>query len=177
MFDAVDPIVMHSPSDDEDSTTECPGCSTAFKPKRSNQRYCTRECQQSTSRNASRGDRSKEHKQRSWQHYERAHRLTEMIYTTPPQDRLGMMKHILEFIPHDAGLRNILTDPELQKKPPRADNRMNIAKAANAYTQRFFGLAIKRYIKAVRARQEPEGVCLQDKQQNLPQENRKETQQ
>lgn len=165
MFDAVDPIVMPRPSDDEDSTTECPGCSTAFTPKRSNQRYCTRECQQSTSRNASREDRSKENKERSWHHYERAHRLTEMIYTTPPQERLGMMKHILEFIPHDAGLRNILTDPELHMKPPRADGRMNVAKAANAYTHTFFGLSIKRFIKAVRVGQQPESVCLRDRPQ------------
>jgi hypothetical protein len=83
-----------------------------------------------------------------------------MIYSTPPQVRLGVMKHILSFIPHDAGLRNILTDPELHMEPPRVDNRMNIAKAANAYTQKFFGLSIKRYIKAVRAGEEPEGIPL-----------------
>jgi|GEM_PF-4575345 len=162
MFDAVDPIVTPSRSFAKNRTSKCASCSTAFTPKRSNQRYCARECQQSTSRNASRGDRSKENTKRSWQHYERAHRLTEMIYTAPPQERLGMMKHILEFIPNDAGLRNILTDPDLHKKPPRADNRMNIAKAANAYTLKFFGLSIKRYIKAVRAGDEPEGISLFD---------------
>lgn len=93
-------------------------------------------------------------------HYERARRLTEMIYSAPPRDRLGVMKTILEFVPRDAGLRNILTDPELHMKPSRADSRMNIAKAANAYTQTFFGLSIKGYIEAVRAGQEPEGVPL-----------------
>ena len=71
-----------------------------------------------------------------------------------------MMKHIFEFIPHDAGLRNILTDPELHMQPPRRDNRMNIAKAANAYSQKFFGLSIRRYINAVRAGEEPEGIPL-----------------
>ena len=151
MFDAVGPIGMP-----EDGTIECPGCSTAFMPNRSNQSYCSRACQ----KNASRGTRSAENRTRSWRHYERAHRLTEMIYCAPPQERLGVMKHILEFIPDDAGLRNILTDPELHMKPPRADSRMNIAKAANAYTQMFFGLSIRRYIKAVRAGQEPEGTPL-----------------
>ncbi|KQB96842.1 hypothetical protein AL073_06990 [Loktanella sp. 1ANDIMAR09] len=141
-------------------TIECTSCSTVFMPNRSNQRYCSRECQRSTSRNASRGDRSIESKQRSWQHYDRADRLKEMLYSTPPQERLGMMKHILEFIPYDAGLRNILTDPELHMQPPKRDSRMNIAKAANAYTQKFFGLSIKRYIKAVRAEEEPEGIPL-----------------
>ena len=157
MFDAVDPMVM--PKSD---TKECPACGTSFKPKRSNQTYCSRPCQRKTSRNSARGDRSAENKQRSWKHYERSARLKEMIYSTPPQERLGMMQHILSFIPHDAGLRNILTDPELHGMPPRADSRMNIAKAANAYTQKFFGLSIRRYIKAVRAGTEPNGIALFD---------------
>lgn len=155
MLDVIEPIVMS-----DDRTTACPSCNTVFIPKRSNRKYCSRACQRSTTRNASRGDRSNENKHRSWQHYERADRLKEMVYATPPQERLGMMKHILECIPHDAGLRNILTDPELHMQPPRRDNRLNIAKAANAYTQKFFDLSIKRYIKAVRSGEEPEGVPL-----------------
>lgn len=160
MFDAVDTIVMPGPSDDEDCSIKCPGCSTAFIPKRSNQKFCSRECQHRSSKNASRGSRSAENRERSWRHYERAYRLTEMIYLSPPQERLGVMKHIFEFIPHDAGLRNILTDPELHTKPPRADGRMNIAKAANAYAQMFYGISIKRYIRAMRVGQEPEGIPL-----------------
>ncbi|WP_342070563.1 hypothetical protein [Yoonia algicola] len=151
MLDVVEPIVMS-----ENKTTECPACTSVFMPKRTNQRYCSRGCQS----HASRGNRNIENRQRSWQHYERADRLKEMLYSTPPQERLGMMKHILEFIPHDAGLRNILTDPELHMQPPKRDSRMNIAKAANAYTQKFFGLSIKRYIKAVRAGEVPEGIPL-----------------
>ena len=157
MFDAVDPIVV--PVAD---TSECPACGTSFKRKRSNQTYCSRPCQRKTSRNTARGDRTPENKQRSSKHYERAARLTEMIYSTPPQERLGMMQHILSFIPHDAGLRNILTDLELHKEPPRADNRKNIVKAANAYTKKFFELSIKRYINAVQAGTEPEGIPLFD---------------
>jgi len=155
MLDVIEPIVMS-----DDKTAECPSCSTVFIPKRSNQRYCSRACQRSTSRNAARGNRTNENKHRSWQHYERADRLKEMIYSTPPHERLGMMKHILELIPDDAGLRNILTDPKLHKQPPRGDKRVNVAKAADAYTQKFFGLSIKRYIKAIRAGEEPEGIPL-----------------
>jgi hypothetical protein len=73
-----------------------------------------------------------------------------MIYAAPPQQRLGVMQRILSFIPTDGGLRNILTDPELHKEPPRADNRMNITKAANAYTQKFFGLSVVSYVKRIR---------------------------
>ncbi len=160
MLDSVDPIVMQSPSEELANTSECPACGTSFMRKRSNQTYCSRPCQRKTSRNSARGDRSAENKQRSRKHYDRAARLTEVIYSTPPQKRLGMMKHILSLIPHDAGLRNILTDLELHKEPPRADNRLNIAKAANAYTQKFFGLSVKRYISAAQAGAEPEGIPL-----------------
>lgn len=45
-------------------------------------------------------------------------------------------------------------------QPPRADGRMNIAKAANAYTKKFYGLSIKRYMSLVRAGLEPEGIPL-----------------
>lgn len=155
MFDAVDTIGMP-----EEGALDCPACSIVFKPKRSNQKFCSRDCQRRASRNSSRGDRSIENMERSWQHYERAYRLTEMVYSTAPQQRLGMMKHILEFIPHDAGLRNILTDPEMHMKPPRADGRMNVAKAANAYTQKFYDLSIQRYIEAIRSGQKPEGIPL-----------------
>jgi hypothetical protein len=151
MFDAVEPLVMPA-----GNTVECPGCCTPFTPKRSNQKFCSRGCQ----RNAARGSRKAENKERSWKHYERAQRLAEMVYSTPPQERLGVMKHILSFIPQDAGLRNILTDPELHMEPPRADNRMNIAKAANAYTQRFYGLSIRKYMSAIRDGKQPEGIPL-----------------
>ncbi|WP_209097354.1 hypothetical protein [Shimia sp. R10_1] len=72
-----------------------------------------------------------------------------------------MMQHILSFIPHDAGLRNILTDPELHMKPPKADSRKNVTKAADAYTKKFFGLSIRRYINAVRTGQKPQCVELE----------------
>lgn len=154
MFDAVDPIGMLIPSEDEARTIECPGCTTSFTPQRLNQSYCSRACQ----KNASRGNRRVENRERSRRHYERAQRLAEMVYSASPQERLGVMKHILEFIPSDAGLRNILTDPEIHMQPPRADCRMNIAKAANAYTKKFYGLSIKRYMAAVRSGREPESI-------------------
>lgn len=145
----------------EIESSQCPGCGASFTPKRSNQAYCSRLCQRKASRNSARGNRSAENKQRSWKHYERAARLTEMIYSVPPHERLGMMQHILSFIPHDAGLRNILTDPELHMKPPKADSRKNVTKAADAYTKKFFGLSIRRYINAVRTGQKPQCVELE----------------
>jgi hypothetical protein len=70
-----------------------------------------------------------------------------MIYSVPVSERLGVMQHILSHVCTDAGLRRILTDPKLLREPPRGDSRKNIAKAANAHTQKFFGVSIKTYIE------------------------------
>ncbi|SFR39186.1 hypothetical protein SAMN04488002_1149 [Litoreibacter janthinus] len=83
-------------------------------------------------------------------HFARATDLSRMIYSAAPFQRLGAMKDILGHVPHDSGLRRILTDPSLLKEPPRPDNRLNIAKAASAYTKKFFGVSIVTYIKQVK---------------------------
>lgn len=157
MFDAVDPIAMS-----ELANSECPGCGANFRPKRSNQKYCSPPCQKQASRNSSRGCRMTENRQRTELHNNRASTLTEMIYSVPPTERLGMMRYILSFVPNDAGLRSILTDPERLKAQPRPDNRLNISKAANAYTQKFFGLSIQTYVAAIQAGNEPDGIPLRN---------------
>ncbi|WP_108483396.1 hypothetical protein [Oceaniglobus ichthyenteri] len=132
----------------------CPRCNAEFEPRRSNQKFCSRSCQ----KNATRGKRSQEHQDRSKHHYERSRRLFEMIYKAPPSERLGVMRHILLFVPTDTGLRNILTDPALLSKPRRADHRMNIAKAADAYTKMFFGVSISTYVRKTRNGKQLEGI-------------------
>lgn len=82
-------------------------------------------------------------------HYARVHDLTRMIYSVAPNQRLGAMKDILDYIPQDAGLRRILSDPILHKEPPKADGKMNVAKAASEYTKKFFGVSITTYMKRV----------------------------
>lgn len=130
---------------------QCPTCDAEFTPRRKNQMYCSDSCRKRKSRHAARGSRSSENARLSYEHYERAQRLEEMIYTTAPQARLGMMKSILSHILHDAGLRRILTDPVLLREPPRADDHKNITKAASAYTKKFFGVSIRTYIEQAKA--------------------------
>jgi hypothetical protein len=131
--------------------TQCTACDAEFTPKRKSQKYCSDNCRKRKSRHAARGSRSSENARLSYEHYDRAQRLEEMIYTTAPQARLGMMKSFLGHSLHDAGLRRILTDPVLLREPPRADDRKNIAKAASAYTKKFFGVSIRTYIAQAKA--------------------------
>lgn len=63
-----------------------------------------------------------------------------MLYTSHPQERLGVMKYILSFVEHDAGLRNILTDRKLLRAHPSKDKRLyfggrskTLPQAANEY--------------------------------------------
>ena len=83
-------------------------------------------------------------------HYARVTDLSNMIYSVAINQRLGVMKDVLDCVPHDSVLRRILTDPSLLKVPPRPDKKLNIAKAASEYTKKFFGVSIVTYIKQVK---------------------------
>ncbi|MCU9839673.1 hypothetical protein OEZ49_18010 [Ruegeria sp. WL0004] len=142
MLDATSPEVMAV------EEISCPVCGIEFIPRRSNQQYCSRCCQ----KNATRGDRYFENFERSEVEAARARHLMDMLYGAPPGERLGVMKDILSFVPCDSGLRNILTRPELLRDAPFSSSRgrMNIAKAADAYTKMFFGVSIRTYVKVAR---------------------------
>ncbi|MDB4112057.1 hypothetical protein N9571_05845 [Yoonia sp.] len=148
MFDVVDPIGMSA-----DTAIICPTCKLRFEPKRSNHKYCTTSCQ----KNASRGSRKTENKSRNELHYGRALDLAELIYASPPNKRLGIMKMILEAARgEDAALRNILRDPKLLGAAPTdkhlfyrrcPSSYRTISQAADAYCRKFFGLSVTAYLK------------------------------
>ncbi len=141
--------------------TTCPGCGTSFEPKRSNQRYCDSACQKKATRNSSRSDRTIENLEAIRLHYDRAIRLAEMLYKVPINERLGVMKDILDSaeLPEQANIRRILTDPKLLKAHPRniddkglfLDGRhKTISQAATTYTYKFFGISIQTYLRRLK---------------------------
>lgn len=184
MLDLVEPVVVPNDNSDE-GLFVCPMCQINFKPKRSNQRFCSQGCQKKSSRNTTRGSRTIEQRERDKLHYDRARRFAEMIYYVPVDERLGVMRTIIdsalwpekelalkknldpeekpdpELVRATKGarsVRNILTDPKLLKAHPSKDKGLfltgrnkTISQAANAYTQKFFGLSIQTYLKKFRA--------------------------
>lgn len=144
----------------EPTLNACPKCNEEFTPKRTNQQYCSSQCQKSASRNTARGPRDTEHQLANAYHYSRALDLADLLYSAPIGDRLGIMKAILEAaIEHDSGLRRILTDPKLLRANPtekhlfhrRASGSFKtISQAANAYTQKFCGVSIQTYLRETR---------------------------
>lgn len=135
------------------TSIDCPACGNSFTRKRTNQHFCSRCCQQ----NASRTDRFLENLLRDEYQSARAADLREMLYSAPPNERLGIMKDILDAAEHDGSLRNILTWPILlaDRMGSAGRGQSNIAKAADAYTKKFFGVSITAYIRGVRKGSRP----------------------
>ena len=69
----------------------CPKCATPFVPARSNQTYCSKQCQ----KNASRGPRtiatSVEERRRHESRIGRLQGLSDALFETPPKDRTSFM--------------------------------------------------------------------------------------
>ncbi len=137
----------------------CPHCSLEFRPKRTNQRYCKRDCAKAATRNAKRSDRTAENRCMNEAHYSRALDLADMLYTAPVDQRLGVMKNFLDAAgDHDKALRRILTDPKLLTASPLEKHYFHrkapfayktVSQAANAYTQKFFGVSVQTYFEKV----------------------------
>lgn len=133
-----------------DATRTCPKCRAGFQRKRRNQVYCSDTCR----KNATRGPRtvsdSPTERTRCAHQSDRARTLGEMLYTTPPQDRVAFMARLVMFARTEGGeVRNILTDPRLltatgptgtgKPRGMRDWTVMTIAQAANAWCRHVTG--------------------------------------
>jgi len=135
----------------------CPTCQSAFLPRRKDQRYCCKPCARAATRNATRGPRTVAHspdlRLRSRKHYDTAMRLAELVYTSPPNRRLGLMSDLIRRARGgDTKLRNILTDPTLLRASPDDTGLFfrhapatyrTIAQAADAYCRMFWGQGVR----------------------------------
>lgn len=142
-----------TPQDSGDSF--CARCSVQFRPRRQGQRFCARDCQRATTRNSARGPRQAANAQRNRDHYSRAATLCYDINRLPPWKRLPFVSRLIAAAKDgDAKLRNILTDPSLlgadrssgigKLYPDSHDfDVLNIAKEANAYCRKRWGISIK----------------------------------
>lgn len=133
----------------------CPKCGVQFQPRRRNQRFCDRECQRVATKHSARGSRAVENDQRNRDHYERAARLCYDFNRMAPWKRPAYLSRLIVAAKDgNAKLRNILTDPKLLgadrtspigKLYPDSKNCdvLNIAKEANAYCRKQWGIGIK----------------------------------
>lgn len=143
-------------------TKQCNACGQTFEAARKDKIYCSDNCRKKASRNKARkeGDRKFEYMRRREYLRCRIKDLEEMIYGVPPHLRLGQMKYIFDHLHLDSDLRTIVTDPELLRRPRRADMRQSIAQCANIYSKMFFGLSIKKYVTKLRADEQIDEVPI-----------------
>jgi len=139
----------------------CPACQTDFVATRKDKRFCSRACQKKSSENSARGPRtnalSSDARQRNRQHYSLSHSLCETYYNTPPQQRLGYLKGLVDSArepanQQDKAIRNVFTHKALAY-PNRHEKSLfyrsqpytycTISELVNRYCKRFLGASSK----------------------------------
>ena len=145
----------------------CPRCGTLVS-GRPNKIYCSGNCRKrhrECKRNAA---LSMAKRRENAELYDRAKRLTEMLYLTPPMERLGFMKDLIDIARagQDAQLRDILSNQTLiklswsDKQKYLHRNRSDyctISQAASNYCKRFWKANVREVVYG-RAPEPPTGV-------------------
>ena len=140
--------------DDEDSFPEtirdrrCPRCGAAVT-GRPNKIYCSANCRKRHKEIKRNSVLSMAKRRENTELYDRAIRLTEMLYSIPPQERLGFMKDLIDLarLGGDAQLRDILSNQTLIKLAWDEKKRFlqrnhndycTITRAASNYCKRYW---------------------------------------
>jgi hypothetical protein len=135
----------------------CLLCKSPFEATRKDKRFCSRKCQKKSSNNAARGPQdnktSSVSRKRNEQHYNLSYSLAETYYTTPPQERLGFLKELVDVArftesPRDKHIKNVLTHKALTYPNRQKKNLFyrgmpftycTISELVNRYCKRFLG--------------------------------------
>ena len=144
-----------------------PRCGTAVS-GRPNRVYCSSNCRKRHTEGKRNAALSMAKRRENTELYDRAKRLTEMLYLKPPLERLGFMKDLIDIARagQDAQLRDILSNQTLIKvswqEKQRFLHRNNsdyctIAQAASNYCKRFWKANVRDVVYG-RASEPPTGV-------------------
>lgn len=142
-------------SSDGCALLSCPTCETEFVATRKGKRFCSRKCQKRSSENAARGPRtnslSPAARKRNEAHYSLSHSLCEAFYKTPPQQRLGFLKDLVDRArnpasQYDRAVKNVLTHKQLTY-PDRQDR--SLFYRGKPFTYCTISELVNRYCKAL----------------------------
>ena len=145
----------------------CPRCGTSVS-GRPNRVYCSANCRKRHTEGKRNAALSMAKRRENTELYDRAKRLTEMLYLKPPLERLGFMKDLIDIARagSDAQLRDILSNQTLIKlswqEKQRFLHRNNsdyctISQAASNYCKRFWKANVRDVVYG-RAPEPPTGV-------------------
>jgi ribosomal protein S27AE len=146
-------------------TVSCPQCGSTFMKRRKDQTYCKDTCRKLTYQKKDRAanpmnSQSSQAKRRTnLEFFDTALRLAERLYTTPPHQRLGFMKHLIDTARSgDKKLQDILTNQYLLRDPNKEKSLYylrrptcykTIAQAADAYCRKFWGASVANESRAL----------------------------
>jgi len=145
----------------------CLKCKTQLE-GRPNKRFCSGNCRKRYSEHTRNAKFSPTKHRESVEFFDRALRLAEIVYTTPPQERLGLVKGLIDEARYgdDKHLRDILSNRYLLQAHPyrephlfyrRRRSYLTIAQIARNYCKRFWRADVKEVVYG-RAPEPADGV-------------------
>ena len=104
---------------ESDEIRQCPNCKAKVS-GRPNKIYCSSNCRKRGTETKRNSQFSPTKRRENLEFFDRALRLAEELYKTPPANRLGFMKDLIHYARtgEDRGLRNILCNPMLLRPTP-----------------------------------------------------------
>ena len=145
----------------------CPKCNTQLE-GRPNKRFCSSNCRKRYAEPTRNAKFSPTKHRESVEFFDRALRLAEIVYTTPPFERLGLVKQLIDAARYgeDKHLRDILSNRYLLQAHPyrephlfyrRRRSYLTIAQIARNYCKRFWHADVKEVVYG-RAPEPDDGV-------------------
>lgn len=126
----------------------CCVCGTTIQSQRTTKKYCSANCRQKANRNQQYSASSTTKARTNAEFFDRAKRLAEVLYTLPPEKRLGFMQQLIgEARAGNTKLREFLTNQKLLRPNPIEEKHLfhcsdpaycTIAQAAQYYCKRFW---------------------------------------
>ena len=138
---------------ESDEIRQCPNCKAKVS-GRPNKIYCSSNCRKRGTETKRNSQLSPTKRRENLEFFDRALRLAEELYKTPPPQRLEFMRDLIDYARtgEDRVLRNILCNPMLLRPNPytqrflfyrRSRVYCTISQAASNYCKRFWRANIK----------------------------------
>ena len=141
-------VILNEVNEGASEALFCCVCGTTIRSQRTTKKYCSANCRQKANRNQQNSASSTTKARTNAEFFDRAKRLAEVLYTLPPEKRLGFMQQLIgEARAGNTKLREVLTNQKLLRPNPIEEKHLfhrsdpaycTIAQAAQYYCKRFW---------------------------------------
>ena len=141
-------VILNEVNEGASEALFCCVCGTTIQSQRTRKKYCSANCRQKANRNQQNSASSTTKARTNAEFFDRAKRLAEVLYTLPPEKRLGFMQQLIgEARAGNTKLREVLTNQKLLRPNPIEEKHLfyrsdpaycTIAHAAQYYCKRFW---------------------------------------